>query len=638
MARERPSAIDASLIHKVLDRLDQGKPVRRSLPEWGRIHIDRRLPFLFLYRRPVRRPDGGTEKLVLGEAAYVLAPGHRRFGPGLSLLVESVVRASVDEFGAFLLIEVWSEESGRPTETGDLERPGFRVRHRGAPALSPTVEAFEEALGRIRLRRSLAEVESVVDKKIAPHGFSPLLSEELLALPGVHVLGLEVRPVYRHDGQIFPIVLRELHRAVSRCTKRALVGFVRTRTRYQPTHHQLLGRRAVVKAVWEVDRVLAEVSDAFDFLLCVTPVNPRSAWRSFERSQEQKVPRFGYRPLPLAPADLKRKLYSAPIERVEDPELAWIFRQKQIELDRRLTALYDRDTQRFLYGSLQIFGGVDDALMRVALDLLDKIPARARERPGRGRVDAEAFAARAREEIEHFRNRFPEARSAVEITGAVTGLMVSQGKLLISRDLSIPESRLEALIQHEVGTHVLTWINGKAQPFRLLDAGLAGYDELQEGLAVLSEYLVNGMSAPRLRLLAARVIAVRHMIDGASFVETFKELDRNWELSKESAFSITMRVYRGGGLTKDASYLRGLMSVMEYIRGGGQIDPLLVGKIGADHVPVITELLRRKVLREPPLRPRYLEDSRALARLRRASEKATLLDLLVDGVTRRRKR
>lgn len=638
MVLQRPASVDASLIHKVLGRLEEGKPVRRSLPEWGRIHIDRRLPFLFAYRKPSLRPDEGTDRLLLGEAAYILAPGRRRFAPGLSLLIDSIVHASVDEFGAFMLIEVWSSPNEEPFRGEGLGAPGFWLHHRGVPALSPTVEAFVEALRRIRIRRLSAEVESVVEKKIAPSGFGPLLSENLLAVRGVHVLGLEVRPVYRRQEQVFPLVLRELHRAVSRSTKRALVGFVRTETRYQPAHPQLLGRRAVVKAVWETDRILAEVSDAFDFLLCVTPVNAERARRSFERNGEEKAPRFGYRPLLLNPGALKRKLYSAPLERVEDPELAWIFRQKQDELDRRLTALYDRDTKRFLYGSLQIYGGVDDALMEVASDLLRRISPHSRERDGKGKIGAEAFARRAREEIQYFRRQYPEARAQVEITPAVTGLMVSQGRLLIDRDLSIPESRLEALIQHEVGTHVLTWINGRRQPLRLLEAGLAGYDELQEGLAVLSEHLVDGLSGPRLRLLAARVIAVKHMIDGATFVETFRELDRTYEFSKPTAFSVTMRVFRGGGLTKDVSYLRGLVHLLHYIYEGGRIEPLLVGKIGADDVPVVNELLRREVLRRPPLKPRYLSDPSALDRLRAVGEKDALLDLMVAGVTKRRRR
>ncbi len=95
--------------------------------------------------------------------------------------------------------------------------------------------------------------------------------------------------------------------------------------------------------------------------------------------------------------------------------------------------------------------------------------------------------------------------------------MVSQGNLLIGTHTKIPLSRVEALIQHEVGTHVLTYLNGRAQPFRQLYIGLAGYEELQEGLAVLSEYMVDGLSRPRLRLLAARVVAARHMIAGGIF-------------------------------------------------------------------------------------------------------------------------
>ena len=50
--------------------------------------------------------------------------------------------------------------------------------------------------------------------------------------------------------------------------------------------------------------------------------------------------------------------------------------------------------------------------------------------------------------------------------------MVSNGNLLIGKRLQIPESRVEALIQHEVGTHVLTYVNGRNQPFQQLYCGL----------------------------------------------------------------------------------------------------------------------------------------------------------------------
>jgi hypothetical protein len=89
-----------------------------------------------------------------------------------------------------------------------------------------------------------------------------------------------------------------------------------------------------------------------------------------------------------------------------------------------------------------------------------------------------------------------------------------------------------------------------------------------------------------------------------------------------------MRVYRGGGFTKDAVYLRGLNSMLDYVGQGGELEPLFVGKFAAEHIPIIKELQFRRVLRPPLLRPRYLEQPAAQARLQRLRGGATVLDLL----------
>jgi uncharacterized protein (TIGR02421 family) len=210
----------------------------------------------------------------------------------------------------------------------------------------------------------------------------------------------------------------------------------------------------------------------------------------------------------------------------------------------------------------------------------------------------------------------PELDARVELRDDIaSGLMVSRGSLLVSRNAQIPKLRAEALVQHEIGTHVLTYHNGKVQPFRQLSAGLAGYEAFQEGLAVLAEYLVGGLSRPRLRLLAARVHAVHNLVNGASFLDTFRDLVRDHGYRQQSAFTVTTRVYRGGGLTKDASYLRGLVQVIDYLGREGDLAPLYVGKIAVDHVSIITELLWRKVLHEPPLVPRCFEHPEASERL-----------------------
>ena len=42
-------------------------------------------------------------------------------------------------------------------------------------------------------------------------------------------------------------------------------------------------------------------------------------------------------------------------------------------------------------------------------------------------------------------------------------------------------------------------------------------------------------------------------------------------------------VFRGGGLTKVALYLRGLVEILDHIGGGGELEPLLVGKVAVEY-------------------------------------------------------
>jgi hypothetical protein len=95
-----------------------------------------------------------------------------------------------------------------------------------------------------------------------------------------------------------------------------------------------------------------------------------------------------------------------------------------------------------------------------------------------------------------------------------------------------------------------------------------------------------------------------------------------------------MRVYRGGGLTKDAVYLRGLQTILRYLGGGGDIEPLFVGKMAAEHIPIIQELQFRHVLQTPPLRPRYMLDADAMTRLERVRGGLSVVDLLRPALDR----
>ena len=631
--------LSASLIDAVCKRLARNQRLRRTLPANGRLHIDRQLPFLCVYRQPPDYADAGTERLVKGEASYLVAPGARRSRQSVSNLVRAVVKTLSAEFGAFLIVEIWAAPDGGKANDPAVPSvsPTFTIHAPATATMTKPVEAMERGLKRIKVLKQSVDVVVLRDRRGYPPEMRPLLTTAEARELSCSFIGLAVPPVYRkpnsEDG--FPLLARSLRRSVSLALRQSYFEFARARTTHRPAHYHSLGRRAVVQAVWDIDRKLAAVSNQFDYLLQLTPVNPNAAWRQFRRERFERVPEFHYRPVPVDPAMLKRELYRIPIERVEDPALQRLFQEKQEELELKLTMLRDRDTSRFLYESLQLFGGVEDKLLRLAKDLLNRFSQKGRREKGR-KLTAEDFAKRSEEEFAFYREACPEFKAKARVVGDVSGLLVSRGKLLINSDLSLSASRVEALLAHEIGTHLLTYYNGRLQPFQQLYSGLAGYEELQEGLAVLSEYLVGGLSRARMRQLAARVVAVRHLTDGASFVETFRTLDRDYDFNQRTAYNVTMRVYRGGGLTKDAVYLRGLAAIQQYLKKGGDLKPLLVGKMAAEHIPIIKELQYRNVLKPASILPRYLQNAEAVQRLKglRGSN-ASVVDLVCQPPTKR---
>lgn len=56
-----------------------------------------------------------------------------------------------------------------------------------------------------------------------------------------------------------------------------------------------------------------------------------------------------------------------------------------------------------------------------------------------------------------------------EIRPDASGVLVSGNSLLIGPESVVQARRAEALIHHEVGTHLVTQVNGSAQPIKVLD-------------------------------------------------------------------------------------------------------------------------------------------------------------------------
>ncbi|MGQ3293191.1 MAG: tyrosine/phenylalanine carboxypeptidase domain-containing protein, partial [Shinella sp.] len=310
-----------------------------------------------------------------------------------------------------------------------------------------------------------------------------------------------------------------------------------------------------------------------------------------------------------------------------------IYREKQQELDLQLTLIAEREKARFVDFGRALYGPVEPSLLKAAREVLDGT-SDARRLPSLSGDDDEVVDCfyvehRARTMMLDYHLRYDGFDAAIELRDDVpAGLLVSGRRLLISRRTRMMRHRVEALLSHEVGVHLLTYFNGSAQGLRVFRTGLSGYEGMQEGLAVFAEFLAGGFTPERLRLLAARVIGCDLMLAGASFVESFQILVQEHDFDAETSFGLLLRVFRGGGLAKDAIYLRGLLSLLSHLKAGGALDPFWMGKISASHFSVMEELGARGLLKAPILRPLCLETDRGRTRLERARTGLTPLSML----------
>ncbi len=120
------------------------------------------------------------------------------------------------------------------------------------------------------------------------------------------------------------------------------------------------------------------------------------------------------------------------------------------------------------------------------------------------------------------------------------------------------------------------------------------------------------------------------MLEGRPFAETYNMLVGEHGFGPAAAFNLTLRLYRGGGLAKDAIYLRGLLELLSHLKSGGALDPFWMGKISASHFRVMQELSLRGLLKAPVLRPAFLVDPHAQARLDKARAGMTPLDMVIS--------
>lgn len=612
-------------IEKMIEKLQEDCELEKHLPGGGYIHMSDELPYLVVYRNPlhqgeaVENEDKATVRFVLSEASYLIV-GDRDW-EGYQALMYQLSEAMSSKFKTFLLFEIYA---------GEPESKEFRIKG-PADRLPSTIKILKKELDYLSKKYEILNLDyCVIEDTVERHpaGLHPLLQLDQLRDAGCLLISLEVPPVYRNQsGEQFPVFFRSFKDDLVVAMHKTIFEFIRIQTSSGVKSYRALGQKSLQKDVLEIDKQLAEIENSYQFLWLISPANIRNIKDTFFKSNYEKVLNYHYRLLPVDPDVLKRKLYNLKMEDIDDPALSYIFREKREELDLQISMLTDRGSRDFFYNSMMLYGDIDKELQKEAETLLREVPEQD-ERDSGSVMKAQDFESLAYAEFEYFRQQDSRFTGKVHVRDDVNILMVSQGELYIPSDYKLAAEETKALVQHEIGTHVLTYYNGNQQPLRLLSVGLTDYDTLQEGLAVLAEYLVGGLTGNRMRTLAGRVVAASARMHGAEFQEIFRLMHEDYGFSPHRSFNTTSRIMQGGGFTKDISYLKGLLQLRDHLKEGGELAPLLTGKFALEHIPIITELRERRVLKPVNLLPRYLNTEETKSKLLKIREGIPLSQMI----------
>ncbi|MEN6452974.1 MAG: tyrosine/phenylalanine carboxypeptidase domain-containing protein, partial [Prolixibacteraceae bacterium] len=419
---------DTCRLEEIIRDLEANSGIDFPIGTTGRLYIERKLPFLLVYRTPADSGDEVIMNLVKNEASYLICPEKLYFACRLMIL--KIIQMLADEYGAFLLVEIWS---GEMSDLSEMHAASFDL-FGPASQLPQSITPLKENVRKIDLAGLAPKITLNVTDRRCPDHLEPLLNKKELKQLECLLLGLKVEPFYKspETGQIYPVLERRLYAGFGEVFRKSVYDFIKVQGTHKLSGFQSLARRGVNPETWQIDRQLVDIDSQIHFLLLVSPVNTDGAWKEFQKSRYAKPPVFRYRMLPIDPEILKRNLFNLPIEKIDDPTLGFLFRDKRNEIDKMLNMLKSRNTEDFLYNGVLLFGTVQPWLLDAAKEIVETYPVSdASVKEGGGFYSAEEFATLAKQELVYLQKQWPGVSIRIEIKDSVIDLMVNKGILSI---------------------------------------------------------------------------------------------------------------------------------------------------------------------------------------------------------------
>lgn len=371
------------------------------------------------------------------------------------------------------------------------------------------------------------------------------------------------------------------------------------------------GAKASVKTnVRALDKMLSQIDRDLLLLKLLKPVNLGEERARLEQDKRYN-PMFQYREPEIDLEEAERKLR----HRIEgNSDLEILLEKKRQELLIRIELIRSRgDATRFTQQSRALYGAPTSALIHDAQTMLLRriacdLPPSKKELLTA--TDVQKIFSQALD-----RYSLHEWQATVR-PKLVADCTVGGQHIYIREAARFTETHVDALIAHEIETHILTAENGSHQPYAIFRNGCAHYLDTQEGLAIYNQNRIYSPFHEKRynppRNLLGLAFGLEH-----SFADTRRYMEEELGYGAEKALNQAISIKRGlgdtshpGGFTKSLVYFRGLRAVEQFVQNGGDLTRLYVGKIAMEDLALVEKVPE---LQKPLLLPEFLRQKKVSA-------------------------
>ena len=312
-------------------------------------------------------------------------------------------------------------------------------------------------------------------------------------------------------------------------------------------------------------------------------------------------PQFIYKPLDFDP---DKFLYCIDSMVFSDSPIGILWKRKANEIRLKINLLKAIGTEQFTEKSIALYGAPDSILLEEANKMISDMP---KIFPKEGSM---MDSRQAKIKFEEVLNKYGLHEWSVVIRKDLVSDVITgkEKNILIRENATFSAQRLKGTIAHEIETHVLTAVNGKIQPYKIFQRGLADYLFTQEGLAVYNQNQVQSQPIYKTYWPASSIVGVDQALKG-SFVKTVNALlDLGFDTAR--AHRVALKTKRGladtsalGGFTRELVYFNGNKMILSFLKKGGNLKDLYYGKINIDDLSIIKQI---PGLKQPYILPFYL--------------------------------